>query len=71
MTSLAQALPDEINRVRKLKELFLALRHTDGVLVEPQLMMIEAAIERGFAALGSGCVVTMLQAHAELKGFTE
>ena len=71
MGSLATALPDEINRVRKVQDQYKELRGQPGVLVEPTIMMMEASIEAAIKASASGDVVAMLLAYEDLKGWEE
>jgi hypothetical protein len=69
--SLAEALPVEINRVRRVQETYKELRGMPNVLVEPQILMMENAIQAGIAASAAGDVVAMLNAYQELKGWEE
>jgi hypothetical protein len=71
MTSLAEALPAEINRVRQVQDTYKELRRMPNVIVEPQIMMMENAIQAGITASAAGDVVAMLNAYQELKGFEE
>ena len=71
MTSLAEALPAEINRVRGVQDTYKELRGAPNVIVEPQIMMMEAAIQAGIAACASGDVVAMLRTFEDLKGWEE
>ena len=67
--TLGDALPKEIDRVREIQDQFKALRNTPGVMVEPQIMMMEASIGAAIRALACGDVVAMLRCHADLKGY--
>lgn len=67
--SLADALPNEINRVRGVQDAFKALRGMGNVIVEPQIMMMEASIQRGIRAASSGDVLEMLASYEDLKGW--
>jgi hypothetical protein len=69
MPSLATALPDEINRVRQLQDEYKSLRAMPNVMVEPQILMMEAAITRAISASASGDVIAMLRSFEELKGY--
>lgn len=69
MSSVGEQMPKEIDRVRKLQDEFKALRNTPGVIVEPQIMMMEAAIQRGIRALASDDVVEVLRSYEELKSY--
>lgn len=76
MRSLAEALPDELERVTVLREEFRGIQRVAdakgwSVITAPQIAMMTAAIEAGKAALASGDVVAMLHAHAILKDFEE
>lgn len=68
-TSLADALPAEINRVRTVQDEFKALRGMTNIMVEPQIAMMEADIQAAISASASGDVVGMLQAYGALKGW--
>lgn len=71
MISLAEAMPVEINRVRALQDEYKSLRGQPGVIVEPQIAMMEQSIVEGIEALGSGDVVRILRAHQALKDWGE
>lgn len=71
MTSLAEALPAEINRVRAVQDTYKELRGMPNVIVEPQIAMMEASIQSGITASATGDVVAMLRAFEELKGWEE
>ena len=71
MTSLAEALPAEIKRVRGLQDQYKELRGMPNVIVEPQIMMMEHAIDRAIEASASGDVVAMLRAYEDLKEYEE
>ena len=68
-TSLADALPAEINRVRGVQDEFKALRGMPNIMVEPQIAMMEADIQAAITASASGDTVGMLQAFGALKGW--
>jgi hypothetical protein len=68
MSSLAEALPAEIKRVRRVQDEFKALRGMRNVIVEPQIAMMERSIEEAIKASASGDVVAMLRAFEDLKG---
>ena len=70
MSSLAEMLPNEINRVRAVQDTFKELRGMPNVMVEPQIAMMEASIKAAIAASASGDVVAMLLAYEDLKGWT-
>lgn len=69
MASLAVELPNEIDRVRKLQDQFKELRKMDGVIVEPQIMIMEAEIQRATRSLADGDVIEMLRCYESLKGY--
>ncbi len=69
MGSLATELPNEINRVRKLQDEFKSLRGMSNVIVEPQIAMMEGAIQQAIMASSSGDVIAMLRAYENLKGY--
>ena len=71
MSSLAEALPAEINRVRAVQDTYKQLRGMPNVIVEPQIAMMEASIQAGIAAGSAGDVVAMLRAYENLKGWEE
>jgi hypothetical protein len=71
VSSLATALPAEINRVRAVQDTYKELRGMPNVIVEPQIMMMEAAIQAGIAASANGDVIAMIRAYESLKGFEE
>ena len=71
--NLIEGLSREISRVQQLKTRYEELRITLGsqVIVEPQIYLMNLAIERGQAAIGSGDVERMMRAVQELKGYEE
>lgn len=69
MSSLAEALPDEIRRVIEVRREYEALRGVPNVMVEPAIAMMTASINRALRATTSGDVVEMLRAYEDLKGF--
>jgi len=69
MGSLATELPNEINRVRQLQDEFKSLRGMSNVIVEPQIAMMEGAIQQAIKACSSGDVIAMLRAYENLKGY--
>lgn len=71
MTSLAEALPEEINRVRRLQDECKSLRGEASNLIEIPIALMEHAITEGVVSLGSGDVVRMLHAYQALKDFRE
>lgn len=71
MTSLAEALPDEIKRVQVVRSHYEELRNLPNVIVGPQIAMMTADIDEGVASLASGDVVRMIRAYEALKGWSE
>lgn len=69
--SLAEALPKEIIRVRKIQDHYKALLDTPGVMVEPQIAMMEVAIQRAVTASAEGDLVGMIYSFKDLNGYTE
>lgn len=69
MTSLGQALPAEIDRVRILWGQYRELRGRTGVIVDPQIAAMDTAISAGLDAIGAADVVAMLSAYHRLKDF--
>jgi hypothetical protein len=69
ITTIADALPAEIKRVRDVQDTFKSLRGMPNVMVEPQIAMMERDIGAGIAALASQDVVAMIRAHEALKGW--
>lgn len=69
MSSLAEQLPAEINRVREVQDEFKALRTMPNVIVEPQIAMMEADIQAAIRASSGGDVIAMLRAYEALKGW--
>jgi hypothetical protein len=69
MASLAVELPNEINRVRELQKQYESMRSMPNVIVEPQIAMMEGAIQTAIRASSGGDVIAMLRAYETLKGF--
>lgn len=67
MSSLAEDLPNEINRVRRLQDEYKSMRGTPGVVVEPQIAMMEHDIKW---ALMAQDILQMLSAICSLKAWT-
>lgn len=71
--TMAQALPDELERVVAMRER-QRVRCADLGPSAPHWcadVMMTAAIDSAKAALASGDVLHVLQAHAQLQGFTD
>lgn len=65
--SLAEALPEEMARVRdKIMPLYLEI----GEAGLPALIMMRAALDSAAKAMANGDVNQMLYAYNDLKGFT-
>ena len=69
--NLTEALPKEINRVREIQGHFKELRDMPGVLVEPQIKMMENDIQNAITASANGNVVAMLKAYKKLEEYQE
>ncbi len=69
--NLAEALPEEITRVREIQDMFKELRQFPNTIVEPQIAMIEHDIQAAIKACAEGDVVEMLRAYQTLKGWSE
>lgn len=64
--NLAEALPEEINRVRAVQDRYKELRNMPNAIVEPQIMLMEAAIQRALESMASGNTIEMLKAYKAL-----
>lgn len=69
MKTLAEALPDEINRVRKIIDMYKSMRGTPGLNVEPAIALMEASVSGAIKAAASGDVIHMLGVLRDLQGF--
>ena len=69
--NLADALPAEIKRVRRIQDNFKSLRGLRNVMVEPQIAMMERDLDAAINAMGQGDTVAMLSAYEELTGWRE
>jgi hypothetical protein len=68
MSSLAEELPREMARVRDdVIPAFESLRRMTNVIVEPQIAMMKADLDRATKALAEGDVVEMLRVYQSLK----
>lgn len=68
--TLGEALPREMARVRdEILPQYLALRGMPNVIVEPQIAIMRAELDRAAKALAEGDVVEMLRVHALLKEY--
>jgi hypothetical protein len=71
MSSLAEALPNEIARVRdEVLPAYEALLSMPNVLVGPQIAMMKHAMNEATKACAEGDVVAMMRWHEELKGWS-
>jgi len=71
MGNLAEALPEEINRVRVIQDHYKELRGMHNVVIEPQIAMMENSIQTAIKASSSGDVTQMLKSYADLKDYEE
>lgn len=71
MSSLAEALPAEIERVIEVRSQYEELRRLPNVIVEPQIAMMTASINRALRASTSMDAVEMLACLEDLKGWKE
>ena len=71
MCSIAEGIQNEIKRVTELKERYVELRNMPNVIVEPQIAMMQHAIERAVSALAQGDVIEVLRSYEHLKSFEE
>lgn len=67
--SVGSEMPGAIARARMVRDQLIELRGTPGVMVEPQITIITAEIDRAVAALASGDVVAILRSYEEIKGY--
>ncbi len=71
MSNLAEALQGEIKRVRdEVLAQFIQLRGMPGVVVEPQIAMMQAELDAATKALSEGDAVACLRLYESLKGYT-
>lgn len=68
--TLAEALPKEMARVRdEVLPQFIALRGRPGVMVEPQILIMQAELDEVARAMMAGDVVAMLRVYQSLCGY--
>ncbi len=67
--TLAEALPEEINRVREIQDEYKSLRGKPNVIVEPQIAIMEHEIQTAMKAMMEGDVVEMLRCWTTLKEY--
>jgi hypothetical protein len=69
MASLGHEMPEAIKRAIAVRDQLISLRGMPNTMVEPQIMIITAEINRAIDASASGEVVAMLQAYEAIKGY--
>lgn len=67
MPSVGSELPNEIKRVREMREVYLSI----GASGVPAAEMMRLALDRATEALASGDVVAVLRAYEELRGWSQ
>ena len=67
--NVAESLARQIRRVAELRCQYEEVGRMPNVMVQPALMMMEAALEQACVAAGSNDVIAVLRAHEDLKGF--
>jgi hypothetical protein len=67
--NVAESLAREIRRVAELRCQYEEVGRMPNVIVQPAMMMMDAALEQACVAAGSNDVVAVIRAHEELKGF--
>jgi hypothetical protein len=67
--NLAEALPQEINRVRELQDQYKALRGQPGVFVDLTIAIMGVSLHNAIRVSTSGDVLEMLRAYEDLKGY--
>ncbi len=67
--NLAEALPEEINRVRGIQDEFKQLRGKPNIIVEPQIAIMEHEIRAAMKAMAEGDVIEMLRCWTTLKEY--
>lgn len=69
MTSLAEEFPKEQERVRKIRDEYVAMRGQPHINVEFAIAMIDASLRFAEQAASEADVVKMLMAFEDLKGY--
>ena len=69
MASLGTEMPAAIKRARAVRDTFIELRGTPGIMVEPQIAMMTTEIDEATDALASGDIVRMLRAYEAIKDY--
>lgn len=67
--SLPEQLSREVERVTSIRERYMHLTDTPGVIVSPVVYLINAALEAAHKSAGYGDLGDMVAALRELKGF--
>ena len=67
--TLADGLPEEINRVREIQDMYKSMRGMPQINVEPAIALMESSIQNAVKVAASGDVMEMLRAFEDLKGF--
>lgn len=71
MLSVAEALPQEIARITRIKESYISMRGNPQINVEPAILMMTAEINQAVKALADGDVVQMLRSYQSLKEYDD
>jgi hypothetical protein len=69
VSNLAEELPKEINSVREIQDQYKELLNMPGVIVAPQIMLMEHAIQRAIKASAAGDTIQMIRAFEELRRY--
>ena len=67
----AEKLSREVERVTTIKAHFEELRSMPNVIVEPQIIIMQASLERAHKAAGSNDPLQVMQAIGDLEGYSE
>lgn len=67
MSSLGEALPEEIQRVSLLRDQYLLLPGGVGI---PAATMMRASVEKAIQAVNYGDVLECIKAYKDLQGYT-
>ena len=71
MANLVEGLAAQIKRVTEIKAQYESMRGMPNVIVEPQIMMMEAELNEAVGALGSGDILRMMPIYQTLAGYGE
>lgn len=69
MSNLGIEMPIAIKRAMAVRDQFIELRGNPNTIVEPQIRMISAEINRAIEAQASGDVIAMLLAYEDIKDY--